>query len=91
MIPFLIIFYFLEQSKTFYILYNKIAKKSKIICLFIWGDIVEQNNRGEKKSPPKKSFKSYKKNTMKSLNEVEYFLNNFNKFAHYIKIYKLFK
>ena len=52
-----------------------------------------QENRGDKKSPQKKSFdfKSYKKNTINSLNDVEYFLNNFEKFKHLMKIYKLFK
>lgn len=52
-----------------------------------------QKNRGDKKSPQKKSFdlKLYKKNTINSLNDVEYFLNNFEKFKHFIKIYKLFK
>jgi len=46
-----------------------------------------QNNRGEKKSPQKKSFnfKSCKKNTIKSLNEIEYFLNNLNRAFKYIK------
>ena len=47
--------------------------------------------RGEKKSPPKKSFKNYKKNTIKSLNDVEYFLNNFRHFLKYVKLYKLLK
>jgi len=52
-----------------------------------------QNNRGEKKSPQKKSFnfKSCKKNTIKSLNEIEYFLNNLNRAFKYIKVYKIFK
>lgn len=52
-----------------------------------------KENRGDKKSPQKKSFdfKLYKKNTINSLNDVEYFLNNFKKFKHLIKIYKLFK
>lgn len=52
-----------------------------------------QNNRGEKESPPKKSFnfKSCKKNTIKSLNEIECFLNDLHHFFHYIKIYKIFK
>lgn len=52
-----------------------------------------QNNRGEKKSPPKKTFdfNSCKKNTIKSLNEIEYFLNNLNQAFKYIKIYKIFK
>ena len=36
-----------------------------------------QNNRGEKKSPQKKSFdfNLYKKNTINSLNDVEHILN----------------
>ena len=51
------------------------------------------NNRGDKKPPQKKSFdfKTYKKNTFKSLNDVEYFLNNYKKFKYFFKIYKLFK
>lgn len=52
-----------------------------------------ENKRGEKKSPQKKSFnfKKCKKNTIHSLNEIEYFLNDLHRFIHYIKIYKLFK
>lgn len=52
-----------------------------------------QNNRGEKKSPQKKSFdfKLCKKNTINSLNEIECFLNDLHHFFHYIKIYKIFK
>ena len=51
------------------------------------------NKRGDKKSPPKKTFnfKTYKKNTLKSLNDVEYFLNNYKKFKQFIRVYKLFK
>lgn len=50
------------------------------------------NKRGDKKSPPKKfDYKKYKKNTLKSLNDVEYFLNNYKKFKRFFKIYKLFK
>lgn len=51
------------------------------------------NNRGEK-IPPQKSkinFKLYKNNTIKSLNDVEYFLNNFRHFLKYVKLYKLLK
>lgn len=55
----------------------------------------EQQNRGEKKpSPPKKkklSFKSCKKNTVKSLHEVEHFLRNFNHFVKYVKLYNILK
>ncbi len=52
-----------------------------------------QKNREDKKSSQKKSFdfKLYKKNTINSLNDVEYFLNNYEKYKHLLKIYKLFK
>lgn len=51
------------------------------------------NKKGDKKSPQNKTFnfKEYKKNTLKSLNDVEYFLNNYKKFKYFIKLYKLFK
>ncbi len=55
---------------------------------------MEQNNRGGKKPPPKKkkpNFKTYKKNTIKSLNDVEHFLNDFKRFTKYVTLYKLFK
>lgn len=54
---------------------------------------MEQQNRGGKKPPQKKklNFKTCKKNTINSLNEIEYFLNNFKKFTRYVKIYKIFK
>lgn len=54
---------------------------------------MEQNNRGDKKSPPKKSFdfNLYKKNTIKSLNEVEHFLNNLKSVSKVIKIKKILK
>lgn len=55
--------------------------------------ILEGPKKGNKKLPPKKKldFKCCKKNTLHSLNEVEYFLNNFKKFSKYVKLYKLFK
>lgn len=48
------------------------------------------------KPPPKKSkkkvdFKKLKKNTCKSLNEVECFLTDFKRFTNYIKLYKILK
>ena len=45
------------------------------------------------KKPKKKKidFKTLKNNTCKSLNEVEYFLNNFQKFTNCIKLYKILK
>ena len=52
----------------------------------------EFKKRGQK-LPPKKqlNFKTCKKNTIHSLNEVEYFLNNFKRFTRYFKIYKILK
>ncbi len=54
-----------------------------------------QENRGEKKSPPPKkkklNFKTCKKNTINSLNEVEHFLRDFNHFIKYVKLYKILK
>jgi hypothetical protein len=52
-----------------------------------------QNNRGEKKSPQKKSFdfNLYKKNTINSINDVEHFLNNFNYYSKYLKLFKFMK
>ena len=51
------------------------------------------DNRGEKKSPHKKSFdfKSCKKNTINSLHDVEKFLNNFQYYFKYFKLYKILK
>ena len=53
----------------------------------------ESENRGEKKIKNKKKldFNLYKKNTINSLNEVEHFLNNFNHFTKYLKLYKIIK
>lgn len=36
-------------------------------------------------------FKTIKCNTITSLNEVECFLNNMNKFWNYVKLYKLLR
>ena len=49
-------------------------------------------NRGGKKTPHKKqfSFNSCTKNTIKSLREVEYFLNNLRNFTSYMHLYKFF-
>ena len=54
---------------------------------------MEPKKKGGKKSPPKNKFdfKVYKKNTINSLNEVEYFLNNFKKFSRYVRLYKILK
>ena len=47
---------------------------------------------GPKKPKKKKiDFKTLKNNTCKSLNEVEYFLNNIQKFTNCIKLYKILK
>ena len=45
----------------------------------------------KKPSPPKKkklNFKTCKKNTINSLNEVEHFLNDFQNFWDYNRLYK---
>ena len=58
---------------------------------------LENNYRSDKvplPPPPKKkklNFKICKKNTIKSLNEVENFLQNFGQFTKYIKLYKILK
>lgn len=55
--------------------------------------INNENNRGGKNPPPKKhfDFKCCKDNTITSLNEVEHFLNNFQHYFKYFKLYKLLK
>lgn len=52
-----------------------------------------QNNRREKNPPPKKSFnfKKCKNNTIKSLYDVEHFLNNFHHYFKYFKLYKILR
>ena len=52
-----------------------------------------QDNRGEKKSPHKKKFdfNLFKKNTIKSINDVEHFLNNFHHYFKYFKLYKIMR
>ena len=54
---------------------------------------LEEPRKDNNKLPPKKNFdfKACKKNTMHSLNEVEFFLNNFKKFSRYVKVFKFFK
>lgn len=47
------------------------------------------NSKKNKKN--KKDFKTLKKNTIKSLNDVEYFLNNFGHFFKTVKLFKLLK
>lgn len=49
--------------------------------------------KGNVPAPPKNklNFKKMKKNTVASLNEVEYFLCNFKKCCNYIKLYKILK
>ena len=52
-----------------------------------------ETKKNNQKLPPKKKldFKTCKKNTLHSLNEVEYFLNNLHRFKNYIKLYKILK
>lgn len=54
----------------------------------------KKNNRGKEKQCPQKKkidFKCCQKNTIRSLKEVDYFLNNFQYYLKYIKLYKLLK
>lgn len=44
-----------------------------------------------KKKSKKIDFKTFKKNTINSLYDVEYFLNNIQNISKYIKLYKLLK
>lgn len=46
---------------------------------------------GNKNEHKKLCFKTIKCNTISSLNEVECFLNNMNKFWNYVKLYKLLR
>lgn len=52
-----------------------------------------EKNRGKKDFPPQKkfNFENYKKNTFKSLKDVDYFLNNFQYYYKYFKLFKLFR
>ena len=56
-------------------------------------NLIFSNNK--KSLPPaqknKINFKKIKNNTFNSLNEVEYFLNDFHRFSNYIKLYKILK
>lgn len=53
---------------------------------------MNKNLKSKPLPPPKKfKLKNIKKNTINSLNEVEYFLNNFNKFYDTITLFKIFK
>ncbi len=50
-------------------------------------------NRGDK-SPHTKNkfnFSKYKTNTINSLNDVEHFLNDFNRLFKYVKLFKILK
>lgn len=49
--------------------------------------------RGDESPPPEKKhkFKDLKENTINSLFDVEYFLNNFSSYYKYVKLFKLLK
>lgn len=56
--------------------------------------IIKSLAYGDGKIPPPKNkfnLKKCKENTVKSLFEVENFLNNYNQFIKYIKLYKILK
>ena len=56
-------------------------------------DFSSRNNNSENltKKKNKFNFNEKKKNTIKSLTEVEAFLKDFNKINNYSKLYKIFK
>lgn len=47
--------------------------------------------KSENKKESKLNFKKIQVNTINSLNEVECFLNDFQRFKNYIKLYKILK
>ena len=57
--------------------------------------IIYYNKKGyfnmENNKKNKFNLKNLKKNTCNSLFEIEYFLNNFQKFTNCIKLYKILK
>ena len=50
-----------------------------------------RSNLPEKKDKKKLNFKEMKNNTICSLKDVEFFLNNFQNTLRYIKLFKLLK
>ena len=50
-----------------------------------------QENRESDPPNNKVDFKKLKNNTIRSLNEVEIFLNDFNRLKNYIKLYNILK
>ena len=55
---------------------------------------MDKNLKPKQPPPPprkKMKFKDMKKNTINSLNEVEYFLNNFNRLCDTITLFKILR
>lgn len=52
-----------------------------------------RNSSHHEKNKKKKKlkFKDFKENTIKSLNDTEYFLNNIGFFIKHVKLYKMLK
>lgn len=65
---------------------NNISNLKKLNC-----ENPIQNRSEKEKKPSKFKLKLCKDNTVKSLYEVEHFLNNFNNIFKYIKLYKILK
>ena len=51
----------------------------------------KRSNSSPKKNKKKFDFNEKKNNTIKSLNDVEFFLNDFHNFKKYVHLYKFFK
>ena len=59
---------------------------------YLFNSSNENRDEPEKKEKKKKfDFNQKKKNTIKSLSDVEYFLRDFHKLSNYIKLYKIMK
>ncbi len=52
---------------------------------------IQDLEKYKEKMNKKNSFRKKKENTIRSLNEVEYFLNNWRRISKGIKLYKILK
>lgn len=72
-------------------IYPSINQQSEKQQLYNY-EINKRTSNQKNLPPPKKfNFKSLKKNTCQSLNDVEYFLNNFSVFIKYVRLFKILK
>lgn len=69
---------------------NKSLDENLELSLDRYNEDRSNKNKGNEKSK-KLKFKDYKKNTIKSLNEVEFFLNNLDKAFKCVHIFKILR